>query len=618
MWKLSPRAQDLSNKIRARHNERLKARRQDPITDYELDADIYKQIPFAHPCRHEFLLRLYSHQWPEEMVIEADGYVNYWAVRMAQEACRQTSLILLGCGSSGKSYGAAGYCYTTWKINALWSSVYISTTSAEAGEARAYGTVKGLHKKDRYRLGKLIDSLRVITLDEETRNEDGDKERDYRNCVKAVLIKSGAEGKNVVGTICGRKNQIVVWCCDEMAFMDTGVLDARINLYSNATRGGLTQFIGVGNGPAEGDPLYLDAEPYGKDFPDGWRSVDKDKHTGWPTKLGYCLYFNGEHSPNLMVPRDKRPPFHKIMDWDSKAQMEKMSGGVDTPMYYKQVIGLPPSIDVPDKIITHKLLESNRALEQPVWMDLKRITVAGLDLGFRKDGDPCVLSFGQIGTEERGEKILAASGDARALLSKAVSQDAFEKQIATQVIDRCREAGCHDLALDVTGDGGILLQHIEREAREQKYPLNVVPVSFSGVADDTVRTPGEKRLPTEIYGNKMSQLWAQLRVLVINKSIRGLSAHFQAVGQLCGRKFATDDKKRFLVEPKKDYKKRLRRSPDHADAFALMAFMALKVGLSNAPVSGDERERERRDRWEEQMTPDGYSGHATIGGYGGH
>lgn len=614
MWKLSEQGQQISRKVQARKNEQLKARKQDPITDYELDATIFKGISFGHPCRHEFLLRLYGHQWPEDMVIEADGLVNYWAVRMAKEFCRQKILLLCGCASSGKSYGLAGYSYTMWKINAMWSSVYMSTTSAEAGEARAYGTVKGLHKKDRFKLGKLIDSLRVITLDEETRNDEGDRERDYRNCVKAVLIKPGQDGNNAIGTICGRKNEIVIWSCDELHLMDIGCLDARVNIFSNP----MSQFIGSGNGPREGDPLYIDGEPFGPEFPAGWRSVDKDRHEGWPTRTGYCLYFNGERSPNMMVPKGKRPPFVRIMDWDTMAAMEKVAGGTDTPMYWKQVIGLPPGVDVPDKIITHKLLESNRALEQPVWFNLKRQVVAGLDLGFRKDGDPCVLDFGEIGTEETGTKILSVMGDARAVLPRVNSADAFEEQIATQVIDRCREMQCHDLALDVTGDGGILLQHIERKARELSYQLNVVPVSFSGVADDTVRTPGEKRLPTEIYANKMSQIWAQFRVLVINKVIRGCSAHHQAVKELCGRKFDTDDKKRFLVEPKREYKKRLRHSPDRADARCLLAFMALKVGLEKQPLSRDEQAARDREQFEQSFAGEGYSAHGTVSGYGGY
>lgn len=613
MWTLSEKGAWVRSREQEKVNARLKANKQEPIDDYMLDLRLLGMIPFAHPLRHEFLLRVWSHQWPTEMVIEVDGEVNYWLIRMAKEFCRQKRLILLGCGSSGKSYGLSGYAYSLWKCSPFATSVYLSTTSAEAGEARAFGTVKDLHNKDRYKFGKLISSLRVITLDEETRNEEGDKERDYRNCVKAVLIKSGAEGKNVVGTICGRKNRVVLWGCDEMPFMDTGILDARVNLFSND----FAQFIGVGNGPEEGDPLYIDGEPFGPEFPDGWRSVNPDIHEGWTTRTGYCLYFNGLKSPNLMIPKGKKPIFPSLMDWNKLEELKKVAGGEDTPIYWRQVIGLAPGVDVPDKIVTYKLLQSNRALEQPVWMDLNWKTVAGLDLGFRDGGDPTTIDFGKVGTEETGRQILAFSGDAMPLLPLQSSKAAFEEQISRQVIKLCRERDCHDLALDVTGDGGILLQHIERVAREEKFKLGIVAVSFSGTADDAIRTPGDVRKPTDIYANKVSQIWAQFRVCVINGVIRGCNAHHQSVKELCGRRFSTDEKKRFLVEKKSDYKKRLRHSPDRGDARCLCAFMAIKVGLSGEMKTTDEVVDEKREAFAEATAPQDYSSHGTVDGYSG-
>lgn len=615
MWTLSPQAKAIKDRHRDKLNGIYKAKGQEPLDDYHLDYVLFRDIPFGHVCSHEFLLRMYGHQWPDEMVIEDSGYTNYWAVRIAKALCKYRRLNLIGCGSSGKSFSVAGYCYTRWKVNALRASVYMSTTSAESGEFRAWGTAKGLHKQDRMKMGKLVDSLRVITLDEETRNDEGDKERDYRNCLKAVLIKSGSDGRNVVGSICGRKNEMVIWNCDELPFMDGGVLDARMNLFSNP----FAQFIGCGNGPEEGDPMFIDAEPYGPEFPDGWRSIDKDIHEEWPTKTGHCIYFNGDKSPNLMIPRGKKPPFNRVFSWEIRDEMLAAAGGdEDTPYFWKMVHGLPPAIDIPDKIITHKLLESKGALQIPIWMNTDRKVVAGLDLGFRAGGDPCVIDFTQIGTDENGRKVGCLMGDARPLLPKVSSRESFEKQISVQVIDRCRDNKCHDIALDVTGDGGILLQNIEREAREQSYQLNVLPVSFMGTADDSIRTPGDKRDPTEIYANKMSQIWAQFRIMVSNGVIRGCSVSHKAVKELCGRKFNTDEKRRFLVEPKKEYKKRLRHSPDHADARCLSIFMAIKIGLSGEVKTEAEKAQENRGKWQENMAPAEYSSHGTLNAYTGH
>lgn len=613
MWTLSERGLFIREKEQQEVNERLKAQKRDPISDYELDLRLFGRIAFGHPCKHEFLIRCWNHESESADVLEVGDEKNYWHIRMAKALCRFKRLILLGCASSGKTHRSAAYGKTLWKSKPFGTSVYLSTTSAEAGEARTWGTVKDLFNQDKYRIGKIINSLRVITLDEETRGETGEIERDYRNGIRAVLIKAGAEGKNVVGSICGRKNDAVIWICDELNFLDPGVLDARVNLFSND----FAQFVGIGNAPSEGSPLYTDAEPFGKDFPDGWRSVDKDVHEGWPTKTGYCLYFNGEKSPNMKVPRGKPPLFKKLMDWAKRDEILSTAGGEDTPVFYTQFYGFPPTVDIPDKILTWKLLSSNRAFEMALWAGSPTKSVAGLDLGFREGGDPCVICFSKIGKETNGRTIAEFEKDAIALIPSQKSKEAFEDQIAGQVVEQCRRRDCHDLALDVSGDGGVLLQAIERKARAMGYQLNVLAVSFSGVADESVVVPGEKKTARDVYDRKVTQLWAGFRICVQNGVIRGLNEHSTVVHELCGRKFSTDEKKRWSIEKKSDFKKRLRRSPDHGDAACLNAFLALKHGLSGmeslpsakAPWGLEDKER--------ALVQPRYSGHGSRALYGG-
>jgi hypothetical protein len=78
--------------------------------------------------------------------------------------------------------------------------------------------------------------------------------------------------------------------------MDAGILDARVNLFSNP----FAQFIYVGNGPIEGDPIYIDGEPFGDGFLDGWRSIDPDVHFHWPM---------GENPPTCSFPQARSQSF---------------------------------------------------------------------------------------------------------------------------------------------------------------------------------------------------------------------------------------------------------------------------------------------------------------------
>lgn len=579
-----------------------------PLHEYEYALAAFGSLPFGHAILHEFLLLCECHQWGPEFGLESNGIVNDWAIRMAKGFCVNKRVNLMGCGSSWKTGNGSAYVYTMWKSRPFSTSVFLSTTSGEAAQSRTWGQVKDWHAKDRYSIGNRIESLHLITLDKETKDEEGNKKRDFRNSIKVVLIKPGNEGKNVMASIVGRKNDRVIWVVDEFPFMDIGILDARVNLN---TAGPFHQFIGLGNAPEEGDPMYLDAAPYGDKYPDGWRSVTKEDKS-WPTRTGICLYFNGEKSPNYKVPPGVKFPFPRMMNEAMRLELLKDSGGEDTPMYWKQFHGFPPTVDISDKVLTYKLLERNRAFEETLWLDNQKKILAGLDLGFRAEGDPCVIDFGRLGKNTEGRTVLAFEGDGIALTPKQGSRDAFEVQIAKRVIEECRKRECADVALDVTGDGGILLQHIEREAREQGYKLMITPVSFSGTASDKVVIPGEKRLGREIWANKVAELWGMVRISVLNQVLMGMKTNTNAVTQLCSRKMGSDEKKRMTIEKKSEMKKRLRRSPDHADARALLVNLALTHGLSGMVVP----KAPPKPLVEQERTVQRYTGHAT-GRYGG-
>lgn len=578
-WRPSPLAERIFAKTLLPYNRKWEAESGHTLNEVELIMRCCNQIPFGHEVLHEFMIVLWQLWWPH-LQIEAQGIINHWLVRIVRALCREKCLDIVGAASSGKSYIVAAYGYTLWKLKPFKTSVFLSTTSAEAGESRMWGFVKELHNLDQTKVGKQIASLRLITLDEETRDDEGAKQRDFKDVVKCVNIKQGQDGNNVIAAICGRKNDRVFWGCDEMDYMDLGVLNARVSLVPNP----FSQFVGLNNSPDEGRPMYIDAEPHGPDFPDGWRSVDKDVHEEWPTLTGKCIYLNSDKCPNVQAKDPKNPPFPKLMTAQMRAEIIQRAGGLDTPMGWKYIYGFPPSVDIPDKVLTHKLLENNGCFEAPVWADNDQKTLAGLDLGWKEGGDPSAIHFGKVGKDTRVKTILGLENDAFTLTPSQKDKSAYEVQISMRVIEECRKRNCHDLALDVTGDGGLMLQAIEAEARRQKYALNVTAVSFSGSASDGPVMPGDNRPGREVFDRKVSELWVSFRLSCLNGVVRGLGMHSNSKQQLCARKGTNDDRKRYTVEPKKEMKKRLKRSPDHADATVLLHTLALRHGISGADV----------------------------------
>lgn len=587
------------------------------LNEVELLMKCCNVIPFAHSTLADFIIVMWQMWWGDHIQIEKNRYVNTWLVRMVKALTTEKRPNFMGCGAGGKTTVAAAWLYSMWKLKPQCTSCFLSTTSAEAGESRTWGAVKNWHKLDQTSVGKRIESRHIITLDEECRDDDGTKDRDYRNGVKCVNIKPGQEGRNVMASIVGRHNERVLWHYDEMPFMDLGLLDARVNLNTNP----FSQCCGLGNAPNEGDPMYIDCTPFGAEWPDGWGSVDKDVHESWPTKSGRCFYFNGQKSPNYQARDDEPVPFPRLMNENFRREVLRDSGGEDTPMYWKQFYGFPPMVDIADKVFTHKLLAINGCFEEPVWADSSQKVLGGLDLGFRLGGDPSVIHFGRVGMDNRAKKILGCEKDGMVLNPSQRESKDFETQIAMRVIEECRKRDCHDIALDVTGDGGLLLQAIEREARRQSYVLNVLAVSFSGTAEDRIVVPGEKRRGVEQFANKVAQLWVVGRICCSNGVVRGMSEYGQAKTQLCARKGSNDEKKRFSVEPKKEMKKRLKRSPDHGDAWVLLVHLAEKHGLSGADVgAGTSNARPRSPREALERAGVGsarYSDHGGGGRYGG-
>lgn len=549
----------------------------EPASVYENELRAFRMAPFGTDIRWELCMNCMRMQWPGVLLLEINGYENTFAKRQLKALNRFRIVNFLGGASTGKTFMSAAYCYTFWKSSPWNTSIFLTTTSASAGEARTWGALKDLHKSDVYKLGKRLDYLHLITLEEHS--DTG--ERDYRDSIAAVLIKPGNDGKNVVGAICGRKNQHVIWQCDEMPFLDVGILEARLNLLSNPFH----QFIGIGNKPSEGDPLYLDAEPKGPKYPDGWKSIDPEKNKSWFTKSGICLYFDGEKSPNFEAPATEAAPFPRLLTREMREAIEIDSGGTDSPGYWTQVRGFPRAGDVQDTVLTVSLLRGKGCLEPPNWSSDPDIQVlAGLDLGFRKDGDPCVADFAKLGKDVTGRRVLAHETDTVQLIPAVSSPLEFPDQIAHAFIDHASERNCHSVCLDISSDGGITSQAIERAARERKYVMEVIPISFMGTADERVMFTmgdGKRRPAKELFDRKVSQLWYSYRLSVQAGVIFGVSEFARATKQLCARKVSQDEDKRWKVEKKEDMKKRIKRSPDDGDARALVHENARRKGLSD-------------------------------------
>lgn len=544
--------------------------------EYEADLIAFRYAPFGHPFRPIILLNLMRMQWeddPTVFKIDHEGMKNPWAYRMVNRLCQTRFPVMMGAGSSAKSYMAAAYCYTVWKTQPWCTSVFFSTTSGEAAEQRGWGYIKGFHRADKYKIGQLLEYKRSIVLEEGRINEKSAAERDFRNSIHLVLIKPGNEGDNALAAISGRKNDIVIWLKDESQLMTNDTSLAEANLCTNP----FCQIIDLGNAPREGTQFYGTAMPFGPGHESGYKSIDLENDTGWPTRSGYCEWFDGEKSPNIGF---DPPPFKGLITQDSITEIEKRCGGRDTPGFYIQVKGFPHSADIRDTVLTHDLIWKNSADQPAIWAGIgpAPLVIGGGDLGFREDGDPCTAHFGRIGSCADDKTRLEFEPHTVIVAPSSTSKLPFEDQIALRYIEECDARGCREFMLDITGDGGIIHGRCVHYAERR---INFKTVSFGGSPDDLPIGGGDARKCCDVFDRKVTQLWYGLRMSVQNDLIRGMSLHSKSTDQLCARKVLHQgERKKISVEPKKAMKKRIKRSPDDGDATAVAHHLARSHGLA--------------------------------------
>lgn len=120
--------------------------------------------------------------------------------------------------------------------------------------------------------------------------------------------------------------------------------------------------------------------------------------------------------------------------------------------------------------------------------------------------------------------------------------------------------------IDTTGVGfGVGSQMRTRIERGDFTNVKVNSITFGGKAIDSDK-----------YANVVTEMYFNMRELVMSSKIY-LLPDSDTITELCSRKYRVDDKtSRRVIEPKSDYRKRIKKSPDRADAL-VMAFYVPKT-----------------------------------------
>lgn len=543
---------------------------------------------------------------------ESRGYINSNALRVIKACCEHRDLGVAGAASTGKTYPIGAWVLEDWKTAPDTTLAFVCTTSMSASEDRIWGAIVKMWQTSTYKMGTYVPHKHVIAWGNFS---DSAQDRDFNSAIKALAIERGEDGKKAIDITRGRKQNNVTLVYDELPEMETYVTLAAVNLEANSPNEEINAFglrvIGIGNPNKHEDAHGQMCRP---DHPLGYKSIDKNTPE-WKTRTGWAIFLNGEWSPNFEAPEGEPIPFPRLTNRVALAAMlVRCHGNANSLDYWRNAIGFWPGATVSQTVLTEELIIGRKANEKAEFSSLTRKRICGFDTGFTSGGDKCVAQIGEVGRNMRGVNVCQWLKE---IVYMPEVGEVFEDSIAKQLVKDMIAMGVKPdgFGMDISGDGGKMLQAIIREWRKYDQSSDAIfAISSMGKPTPRIVSNVDKRKCDEVFDRRVTEYWMMVREGVLCEVIKNMPLVNERgelhpiVDQLCARTYSIVSKK-FRIETKDEYKERTQRdSPDNADGFVYMIEMARRHGLElKSPTDVDRAAKAAAQRKFSMKRAQGYS-----------
>lgn len=483
---------------------------------------------------------------------------NPWAEKMAIEASREKILSVSGCASCGKTTFFGMWGMMVWSCDPKRTKVIVTSTSIKGARNRIWGQICELHRSASMRdkngfkpvsmVGKLVDSLGIIRLDMARDGMEGSQ----MSTIELIAAEQSQE-KEAVDKLIGIKNERVLFILDEAPDLSPSVLSASFgNLSANPN----FQLIALGNFKSITDTFGLISTPK-----NGWGSVNVDTmewETEYNGQKGKCIRFDGTQSPNVVAGRNIWPGIYSVEKYEQDLRM-----GPNTVEYWRFCRSFVVPANISDRVYSESDFINGDSFGVADWKREPEMFTS-LDPAFTAGGDRAVASFGKWGECTDGKTRLMLTEQVEIREDVTDTKTPFDFQIARQWMAMARERGIppSNAAFDATGAGmsfGSIVSQI--------WSPQVFAMQFGGSPTDRVVSSSESTPCSEVYFNRVAEIWFQGKEFVRSGQIRGITSRLAS--ELTERK-RVDKDRRARVESKRDMKLRMNKSPDHADSFLIM------------------------------------------------
>lgn len=510
-----------------------------------------------------------------------------WNALIRDSIVNNKVCVLLGPGSSSKTHSAAWVHLCRYFCDPENTCVLVTSTDMRGLKLRVWGEIATLWEKAVSRFdylpGNMLDSACAITTQS---LDDSDDNRTVRNMRSAIIGVPTMQGGRFVGIgkFVGIKQKNVHLVADEAALMGSGFLSAFANLNKNEN---FTACV-LGNPADVYDPLGRAAEPL-----DGWDAhMEPEKTCTWKTRFmnGICVNLVGDDSPNFDFPPDQ-PTRYKYLISREKIADTVSFFGKDSYEYYSQCKGTMRISQIARRVLSRKLAEENKALEDEVnWEAGGRTRVAFVDAAY--GGDRSVFMWGEFGKIVGGKIVLLLHPPS--IIPIIIGQEP-EQQIAEFVKKNCEGLGiqAENFGHDSTGRGS-LGTFLARVWSAMTNPVEAGgkaterPVSLDTYIIDPKTKVRRLKKCSEHYSKLVSEFWLSVRYAVQAQQLRGMTD--EVLEEFCMREWDRVSGDRIEIEVKADMKERTGRSPDLADATAGVLEMARRRGFQISKLANQEEQ----------------------------
>jgi hypothetical protein len=542
----------------------------------------------------ELVIRLQLHTLLEKGKYASSGLLN-WGARRWNSTARSVSLIqqfymetakgiIIGSGSSGKSYVLIGMTYLDWIRDPQWTSVKVISTTAGHARSNTFSTLVDFHNNAIIPMpGSQLEGF--IGLD-----STGDR----RASIQALAIPQGDDGKGRLQgfhpvprpdshPVFGDMSRIRA-ILDEAEEVPEGVWVGIGNLLGSAHGIETIKVMCATNPRDVSSQLAMNAEPVG-----GWETIDLDRDERWNSKEKWdVLRIDAAQSENVKTGKLIYPG---MMTKDGYDNYLYMNGG-NSPQYYSFARGIYPPQGANDTIISGELITRSRG---EFLFTGRPQQASGTDIAV--DGrDKAILAYARFGMADSFRDLqgnitrftprfvvqLDHLQEMRKGETKIVGDDIirFNKEM------RIEPRWC---GVDRTGNGASVHDYMRAVWDRDVYGLD-----FSSKASDKKILMEDKDTPEEEYEGVITEVWFSLR--------RYMEARCFGIGpgvvmepmrrQMTGRKYIPGEGKKIRVEKKDDYKKRNRGlSPDEIDAVTILLH-TIRMQGGDTPSMTEEVRRE--------------------------